>query len=140
MVRVLTSFCIVFGLVLSSGTAGDEPSVRWESASSNQLYQLTLAPGDGATPLNQYHHWTLTLRDARGNAVYPAQVLIGGGMFGAGHGHGLPSQPQLGEYLGDGVYRIDGVLFNMAGNWTLMFDISAAAGRDRARVDFRVDY
>ncbi len=71
--------------------------------------------------LGQYLDWVLLLEDTQGQPLYPAAVVIGGGM--PAHGHGLPSQPQIINYLGDGKYLIEGLKFNMAGEWVLQLQV-----------------
>ncbi len=61
-------------------------------------------------------------------ALTRAAIDISGGM--PQHDHGLPTSPQVADYLGQGRYRIDGVKFTMAGWWQLHLAISAAAGSD----------
>ena len=46
------------------------------------------------------------------------------------HGHGLPTRPRVTRNLGDGVYEIEGVRFNMGGWWELKLAIDSAAGAD----------
>jgi hypothetical protein len=46
------------------------------------------------------------------------------------HGHGLPTRPRVTRSLGDGIYEIDGVRFNMGGWWEFKLAINAASGSD----------
>jgi hypothetical protein len=46
------------------------------------------------------------------------------------HGHGLPTQPRVRRALGDGVYEIEGLRFNMGGWWELKLAIESPAGAD----------
>src|SRR5262245_47603862 len=68
-------------------------------------------------PLRPRHMQTVrvSLRDAKGHAVDDAQISIEGGM--PQHGHGLPTRPLVTRCLGDGIYEIEGVRFNMGGWW-----------------------
>lgn len=75
------------------------------------------------------------LRDADGRAVDAAQIAIDGGM--PQHGHGLPTRPRVTRDLGDGVYEIEGVRFNMGGWWEFRLAIVGAAGSDS--VTFNLD-
>ena len=67
--------------------------------------------------------WLLTLKTTDGAPVEDAAIAIAGGM--PQHDHGLPTSPQVTDYLGDGRYRIEGVKFTMSGWWQLRFAISA---------------
>ena len=64
----------------------------------------------------------------QGTVVEDAVVAVDGGM--PQHGHGLPTEPRVTEYLGEGHYRVAGVRFNMGGWWELKFAISAPPGDD----------
>ena len=75
----------------------------------------------------------LTSRD--GSAIENAQILIDGGM--PEHGHGLPTQPRVTRYLGDGAYEVEGVKFNMGGWWEFQLAINSEAGVDT--VTFNLD-
>ena len=68
------------------------------------------------------------MKTSDGKPVEDARVEIGGGM--PDHNHGLPTSPEMTEYLGQGRYRVEGVKFTMSGWWELRFDISASAGTD----------
>jgi hypothetical protein len=77
----------------------------------------------------------VVISDSAGHTVDGATIAIDGGM--PQHGHGLPTQPRVTKILGDGVYEISGVRFNMGGWWELSLDISSPAGSDK--VTFNLD-
>jgi len=56
------------------------------------------------------------------------------------HGHGLPSQPKVTQYLGGGQYLVEGMLFGMAGGWQLNVLMMINQQRDSVEVNFHVDY
>ncbi len=140
------SVCLAISLLFTSVflpvTAGDDAGDPWFSekkVSENGVFEVTLEAGKGTAELNSYHDWLLTVRDARSkDPVATLRVNVGGGM--AHHGHGLPSQPQVGKHLGDGRYEVKGVKFNMNGKWTLAFDIDAKTASDKVVFDVMVDY
>lgn len=103
-------------------------------ASLNQLYVATLQANE---PLRKRHLQTVSLRivDAAGRPVEHATIAVGGGM--PEHGHGLPTRPRVSRILGNGVYEIDGLRFNMGGWWELELAIQAEAGTDT--VTFNLD-
>jgi hypothetical protein len=68
------------------------------------------------------------LHDATGHAVDDAQISIDGGM--PQHGHGLPTRPLVTRCLGDGIYEIEGVRFNMSGWWEFTLVIASSRGGD----------
>jgi hypothetical protein len=70
----------------------------------------------------------VTLRGADGRAIDEAQISIDGGM--PQHGHGLPTRPRVTRNLGDGIYEIEGVRFNMGGWWEFKLAIAGPRGAD----------
>ena len=68
------------------------------------------------------------LTDPEGHAVDGALIDVGGGM--PQHGHGLPTKPRVTRRDPGGMYRIEGVRFNMGGWWELKLAIKAASGSD----------
>jgi hypothetical protein len=77
----------------------------------------------------------VAIADAAGRPVDGATLEIGGGM--PEHGHGLPTRPRVTRALGEGVYEIQGLRFNMGGWWELKLAIDAPAGDDA--VTFNLD-
>lgn len=106
-----------------------------EAKSNAGLYQVTVeSPGDLA--MNVLETWTVTVKDGAGQPVDNATITVGGGM--PEHGHGLPTEPAVTEKLGDGRYRVEGVKFNMSGDWELDLTIDAAPGADAAKFKFKL--
>lgn len=96
--------------------------------SDGGLYQVSWRSDSDSVPLNQIHTWTLTVETADGQPVENATILVDGGM--PQHGHGLPTSPQVTEYLGNGEYRVEGLRFQMTGFWEVKFNISANGQSD----------
>ena len=61
-------------------------------------------------------------------AIEEAEISIDGGM--PQHGHGLPTRPRVTRNLGDGIYEIEGVRFNMGGWWEFKLAIAGSRGAD----------
>ena len=103
-------------------------------ASAGGRYVATLEP---ASPLRPRHMQTIrvAVRDAGGRAIDEAQISIDGGM--PQHGHGLPTRPRVTRNLGDGMYEIEGVRFNMGGWWEFKLAIAGSRGADT--VTFNLD-
>jgi hypothetical protein len=112
--------------------------LSWDKTSEQGIFAVTLDARATTVALREFLEWTVEVRDAHGDPIYPARFAIGGGM--PGHGHGLPSQPRVTEHLAGGKYVISGLKFNMAGNWVLLFDIETAAATDRVSFEFQIDY
>ena len=121
--------------VAGSTQAGFQQSVR----SHKELFELVISTQEQTpVPINQFHNWVIALSDAEGKPVYPAAFAVRGGM--PAHGHGLPSQPIVTRHLGEGAYLLEGVKFNMDGQWRLQFHILAGDLQDAAELVFDVSY
>ncbi len=92
------------------------------------LYRATIVPQGGSIPQGKLQSWTLHLENAAGAPVDSASVAVDGGM--PQHGHGLPTRPQVTEYLGNGDYRVEGLKFHMPGWWIVEFDIASGDQTD----------
>ncbi len=96
--------------------------------SDSGLYLVSWRSDADSVPLNQIHSWTLHVETAAGQPVENATILVDGGM--PQHGHGLPTSPEVTEYLGNGDYRVEGLRFQMTGFWEVKFNISADGQSD----------
>ena len=101
-----------------------------EAESEAGKYRIILATESEPVPVRKLHSWTITVRDESGNPFIPRQLAFYGGM--PGHGHGLPSEPQVTQQLEEGTYLVEGVLFNMFGAWELVVGVYGPAGPDKA--------
>lgn len=97
-------------------------------------YVATLTP-EQPLRVRKLQRVRVTIADANGQAVDGAKITIDGGM--PQHGHGLPTRPRVTRALGNGVYEIDGVRFNMGGWWEFQLSVDSPAGSDR--VTFNLD-
>ena len=95
--------------------------------SASGMYTATLA---ASQPLKPRVMQTLTVRvvNEHGQAVDDAQIAIDGGM--PQHGHGLPTRPRVTKNVGNGVYEIEGVRFNMRGWWEFKLSVKTESGTD----------
>jgi len=111
----------------------------WQQTSEQGIFDVTLDSNTaGVVAINEFLEWVLIIKDAEGEPVTPVRVSVSGGM--PMHGHGLPSQPQVSEYLGDGKYLIKGLQFSMNGRWELAFDIQSKEQTDKVVFEFKIDY
>lgn len=108
--------------------APDDLDLSRSKATAGGHYRVEIAPELEPLAQGVMHAWVLTLTTPDGQPVEGARIAVGGGM--PQHGHGLPTAPKATAYLGDGRYKIEGVRFNMEGNWTLEFAITASPGDD----------
>ena len=98
-------------------------------------YRVTLYSNASPIPLQQFHEWTVHVEDMAGKP-YEGRVFINGGM--PMHRHGFPTKPRSKTYLGNGDYQVEGIKFNMHGEWEMRFNISMQGGHSD-RVVFKVD-
>jgi hypothetical protein len=112
----------------------DKPT--WNQQSENEVFNVSLQPEQQRYQIGQYHNWIITIKDSADRSIDNAAINIAGGMIG--HGHGLPSQPIVTKHLKNGNYLIEGLLFNMSGEWTLDFYIQTPTLSDRVR--FNVNF
>ena len=125
-------------MMMIHGTGAKRPAVSefglGPRASAGGRYVATLKPGTPLRP-RQMQTVRVVVRDADGRAIDEAQMSIDGGM--PQHGHGLPTRPRVTSSLGDGVYEIEGVRFNMGGWWEFKLAIAGFRGADT--VTFNLD-
>jgi YtkA-like protein len=118
-------------MMMIHGTGAKRPAASefglGPRSSAAGRYTATLEP---ATPLRPRRMQTVrvTVRDAEGRAIDEAQISVDGGM--PQHGHGLPTRPRVTRNLGDGIYEIEGVRFNMGGWWEFKLAIAGSRGAD----------
>jgi hypothetical protein len=114
----------------------EEMDLSTSRSSENDLFQVSYASDGGAIPMNELHIWTLHMETAAGQPVEDATISVDGGM--PNHGHGLPTEPAVTEYLGDGDYRVEGLKFQMAALWETAFTIDAGDDSDTVVFHFMV--
>jgi len=96
--------------------------------SDNGTLKVSYTVSTGIVPVNQMHQWTLHVETADGHPVEDATISVDGDM--PQHGHGLPTQPRVTKYLGNGNYLVDGMKFQMGGWWLMDFTITANGKTD----------
>jgi hypothetical protein len=96
-------------------------------ASASRQFTATLEPDQPLRP-RRMHTLRVAITDAGGVPVDGATIQVDGGM--PQHGHGLPTRPRVTRALGNGLYEIEGVRFNMGGWWVFKLAINAASGSD----------
>ena len=118
-------------MMMIHGTGAKRPAASefglGPRSSAAGRYVATLEPAKPLHP-RQMQTVRVTVRDAEGRAIEDAQISIDGGM--PQHGHGLPTRPRVTKNLGDGMYEIEGVRFNMGGWWEFKLAIAGARGAD----------
>lgn len=127
---------IIPAIAVEQDSGSGEASAKWSARSRDGLYDVTLTPVSTQVEIGEFQPWVVRVTLPNGSPVYPASIGIGGGM--QRHGHGLPTQPQVTAYGGQGDYLVEGVRFSMEGAWRLSVYIQSAHGNDRADVDMEL--
>jgi hypothetical protein len=96
--------------------------------SDKGLYRVSYLASTSVIPVNQMHQWTLHVETADGQPVENATITVDGDM--PAHGHGLPTSPQVTQYLGSGDYLVEGMKFQMGGRWVMDFTVTADGQSD----------
>ncbi len=99
-------------------------------------FVVSIAPENPEFRRNDLHAWIATVKTPEGVPVEDAVIAIDGGM--PMHGHGLPTNPEVTQVLGQGRYKIDGVRFNMGGWWE--FKLAITAGDISDTVTFNLKF
>ena len=96
-------------------------------ASAARQFTATLQPDQPLRP-RRMQTVRVAITDAAGAPVDDATIQVDGGM--PQHGHGLPTRPRVTRALGNGLYEIEGVRFNMGGWWEFKLAINSPSGSD----------
>jgi len=97
-------------------------------------FSISAQPETDVIPMNKMHAWTIRIVDANGQALDGVSIVISGGM--PAHGHGLPTNPQVTSAAGDGSYRVEGLRFQMPGEWVVNFHVTGKGIDDSATLRF----
>lgn len=120
---------VVAGWLVMAGrhTPPDGADLVRSKASAGGAYVVSVEPEAEPVERGPLHTWLASVKLPDGTPVVNARIGVDGGM--PAHGHGLPTVPKA-SHAGDGVYRIEGVRFNMGGLWELRLSIDGPAGED----------
>ncbi len=115
------------------------PSFAYQETviSNRGAYSLTFSTKENVIPLRNMHSWNVTFKTKDGKEFIPGNLSISGGM--PSHGHGLPSEPNFTRVLKDKSLLLEGVLFNMTGEWELRVTLTGPSGLDIATLEFTID-
>lgn len=99
------------------------PDFTLTRISDQARFRVTLLPPPTTPVVNELHAWEIRLSSTDGKPIDGARIFIGGGM--PEHGHGFPTRPQIGASATPGLYRIEGMKFNMPGWWEIRIAVIA---------------
>lgn len=117
-------------------SAGSIAEQGLEAVSAGGRYRIGIRPEIGRASIGELHAWVVEVSLPDGRAADVRELRFDGGM--PQHGHGFDSAPRVTARLGPAVFRVDGVRFSMAGDWTIRVDIAEAGGVDSATFVFAV--
>lgn len=103
-------------------------NVARERVTEQKHYQVGIKPVSEPVVIGKLHSWEVSVKQASGQPLSGAKILVDGGM--PQHHHGLPTQPRMTRELGDGRYLVEGVKFSMSGWWEFKLKIEGAQGVD----------
>jgi hypothetical protein len=99
-----------------------------EKMTASNIFHVSYKSISDPIRINRIHSWELKVTDADGQPINDAMVTIVGDM--PEHGHGLPTEPVVTSIGAEGLYRIDGMKFQMPGWWIVTISIMANGQQD----------
>lgn len=97
--------------------------------STKGTFRVAFISDRAPVPVNRVHGWSLYVETADGVPITDAEITISGDM--PEHGHGLPTKPSVARNMGDGVYAVEGMKFQMPGWWVVVFTVDSGNRRDK---------
>jgi uncharacterized cupredoxin-like copper-binding protein len=139
MSRELITAILLLPICFIGSVCAANTNINWlEKTSVNGRYIATVSFAGQHIPLNKMHAWKLELKNSAGLPVKNAHIKVSGGM--PAHQHGMPTQPQMTQNLGKGVYLIEGLKFQMAGGWQVNFEITDGRVTDKIIFDLQLTH
>jgi hypothetical protein len=120
-----------------AGSPAARASAREERVGEAGLYRVAIEPEGGVIPMGAMHSWVVEVATAAGEPFAPTRLAFDAAM--PQHGHGLPTAPRVTRALGDGRFLVEGVKFQMGGDWTLRVEVVGPSGADVAVFHVDVD-
>ncbi len=98
-------------------------------------YLVLWKPVTGDVPKNEHFELEVRVYENHGDEPTPLSgCKLGFQGWMPDHGHGMIVRPQATE-VGEGVYRVRGMLFHMGGHWQFHIDVGHAGHSERADYD-----
>jgi len=102
-------------------------------ASQGGNYSIAFSPPSTSMPLNQYFDMDVLVKGPTEQFLaYPVTLKIDAGM--KAHNHGMNVNPKV-IRLGNGHFKVEGMMFHMPGKWFLRFFIYRGAMSDKAELN-----
>ncbi|MEE8169824.1 MAG: FixH family protein [Phycisphaerae bacterium] len=116
----------------SSPEAAAVDSMTRHLSSSAGSYDVSYRTVPEPIPMNEPFEMAIVVQSANdgGRAARDVALAVDAAM--PAHQHGMNTRPRV-HALGDGRFRVEGMLFHMPGHWELYFDITEGAITERAQ-------
>jgi cytochrome c peroxidase len=126
------SLCAVLAAQSVSGSDVPRPLV-----SDGGTFALTVAPSPSPIPLNEPFELTVSVRlqkklEDRNPLWLSADARM------PSHEHGMNTRPRV-EDLGEGKFQVRGLLFHMAGEWEISFDVARGRVHEHATLRMEIE-
>lgn len=106
------------------------PNCKATKLTDNNHFQVTYSSNLKPIEINRIHNWIIHIEDSHHYPISNANILLNGSM--PEHEHGLPTQPRVTQYLGNGDYLVEGMKFHMGGQWIVTISVSDSTNSDKA--------
>jgi len=92
------------------------------------LFKVSYQSSQSAEAINEIFNWTIHVETSDGTPVDNAEISIQALM--PQHGHGMPTDPQVTQNLGNGDYKLEGLKYSMPGWWEETLTITTGSQTD----------
>jgi hypothetical protein len=141
--RLLIS-ALVFGLMVALAACSPSPAAPDSTPmkmvapadldTSNSLmselgiFKVSYQSSQEAESINEIFSWIVHIETADATPVEQAEISVQ--VLMPQHGHGMPTEPQITQNLGNGDYKLDGLKYSMTGWWEVSLNITSANQTD----------
>ena len=102
-------------------------------SSQGNTYTIQFSPALNSMPLNQYFDLEVQIKGSTHQTItFPLELEIDAGM--KAHNHGMNVSPKI-INLGNGKFKVEGMLFHMPGKWFLSFTIRRGTLSEKAEIN-----
>lgn len=131
---LLVIFSVLGCTTMDMGGSASPSKGVMSAVSKAGLFRAAIESEVDPIPVNTIHTWKLHVETSVGQPVTDAKITVDGGM--PAHGHGLPTEPEVTQNLGNGDYLVEGMKFHMQGQWVVTFKITAGDREDTVTFEF----
>ena len=131
---IMTVFIFLVGMAFGLAQSSESTkNVKHQLLiSANQSYRVRYQSHPAIIPLNQSFDLEVWIKSSAEDSEPTFSLWVDARM--PEHRHGMVRQPKI-IALGQGHFRVTGMLFHMPGRWELYFDITRDNLTERARVE-----